>query len=78
MDLLKKYPNLLNHVDIDSVDDIEKINITSATELEFWVSTPEDKADLDKLYVSQSLKEQYWKKTQGTIRSALELSLIHI
>ena len=46
------------------MDDIEKINITSATELEFWVSTPEDKADLDKLYVSQSLKEQYWKKTQ--------------
>lgn len=76
MDLLKKYPNLLNHVDIDSVDDIEKINITSATELEFWVSTPEDKADLDKLYVSQSLKEQYWKKTQGTIRSALERTLI--
>ena len=76
IDLLKKYPNLLNHVDIDSVDDIEKINITSATELEFWVSTPEDKADLDKLYVSQSLKEQYWKKTQGTIRSALERTLI--
>ena len=76
MDLLKKYPNLLNNLDIDSVDDIENINITSATELEFWVSTPEDKADLEKLYVSQSLKEQYWKKTQGTIRSALERTLI--
>ena len=76
IDLLKKYPNLLDNIDIDSVEDIEKINITSATELEFWVSTPEDKADLDKLYVSQSLKEQYWKKTQGTIRSALEKTLI--
>lgn len=76
MDLLKKYPNLSNSIDVDSVDDIEKINITSATELEFWVSTPEDKADLEKLYVSQSLKEQYWKKTQGTIRSALERTLI--
>ena len=76
IDLLRKYPNLSNNIDIDSVDDIEKINITSATELEFWVSTPEDKADLDKLYVSQSLKEQYWKKTQGTIRSALERTLI--
>ena len=76
MYLLKKYPNLLNNLDIDSVDDIENINITSATELEFWVSTPEDKADLEKLYVSQSLKEQYWKKTQGTIRSALERTLI--
>lgn len=76
INLLKKYPNLSNNIDIDSVDDIEKINITSATELEFWVSTPEDKADLDKLYVSQSLKEQYWKKTQGTIRSALERTLI--
>ena len=76
MDLLKKYPNLLNNLDIDSVDDIENINITCATELEFWVSTPEDKADLEKLYVSQSLKEQYWKKTQGTIRSALERTLI--
>ncbi len=62
MDLFNKYPKLLNHVDIDSVDDIEKINITSATELEFWVNTPEDKADLDKLYVSQSLKNNTGKE----------------
>ena len=76
IELLTKYPNLLNNVDIDNVDDIESININCATELEFWVSTPEDKADLEKLYVSQSLKEQYWKRTQGTIRCALEKTLI--
>ena len=39
--------------------------LTAATELEFWVNTPEDKADLEKLAVSQSLKEQYWKRTHG-------------
>lgn len=74
--LLKRYPHLINSIDIESIDDIEEIILTSATELEFWVSTPEDKADLEKLYVSQSLKEQYWKRTHGIIRTCLEKTII--
>lgn len=75
MKIFKEYPHMINSIGINSVDDIEKIMLTSATELEFWVKTPEDKADLERLYVSQSLKEQYWKRTHGTIRTAMERSL---
>ena len=78
MDLFKEYPHLINNIGIHSVDDIEDILLTTATELEFWVNTPEDKADLEKLAVSQSLKEQYWKRTHGIIRTCLEKSLIKL
>ena len=76
MEVFKEYPHVLNDLGIDSVDDVEEIGLTSATELEFWVNTPEDKADLEKLYTSQSLKEQYWKRTHGVIRTCLEETLI--
>ena len=75
-EIFREYPHVINNIGIDSVDDIEEIMLTAATELEFWVNTPEDKADLEKLYVSQSLKEQYWKRTHGIIRTCLEKSLI--
>lgn len=78
MKLFKEYPHLINNIGIDSVDDIADINLTAATELEFWVNTPEDKADLEKLAVSQSLKEQYWKRTHGIIRTCLEKTLIKL
>ncbi len=78
MELFETYPHLINSIDIDSIDDIEEILLTAATELEFWVNTPEDKADLEKLAVSQSLKEQYWKRTHGIIRTCLEKSLIKL
>lgn len=76
LEIFENYPHVMNNIGIDSVSDIEEIILTSATELEFWVNTPEDKADLEKLYVSQSLKEQYWKRTHGIIRTCLEKSLI--
>lgn len=76
LELFKEYPHVINNIGIKDVSDIEEIILTSATELEFWVNTPEDKADLEKLYVSQSLKEQYWKRTHGIIRTCLEKSLI--
>lgn len=78
MNIIKKYPKVLDNTNIDSPDDIESIGLTSATELEFWVNTPEDKADLEKLFVSQSLKEQYWKRTHGVIRTCLERCLIEL
>ena len=70
IELFKQYPHLINN--------IGDIVLTAATELEFWVNTPEDKADLEKLAVSQSLKEQYWKRTHGIIRTCLEKSLIKL
>lgn len=76
IELVREYPHLVNNIGIEKADDIEDIILTAATELEFWVNTPEDKADLEKLSVSQSLKEQYWKRTHGIIRTCLEKSII--
>lgn len=78
LDLFRQYPYLINNIGINNVDDIDEIMLTAATELEFWVNTPQDKADLEKLYISQSLKEQYWKRTHGTIRTCLEKTLIKL
>ena len=76
LDIFKSNPYLIKNIGIESVDEIEKIILTSATELEFWVKTPNDKADLEKLSTSQTLKEQYWKKTIGIVRTALEKTLM--
>lgn len=76
LEIISKYPHMIEDLEINTVDEIESINLTAATELEFWVNTPEDKADLEALHVSQSLKEQYWKRTRGIIRTCLENSLI--
>lgn len=70
--LLKDNPYIFDHIDIDSVDDIEELAITAATELEFWVKTPDDDADREQLSTAQMLKEQYWKRTTGPVRTALE------
>lgn len=70
--LMKEYPEAVKSIGLASADEINDIVLTSATELEFWVKTPDDKADIEKLSASQQLKEQYWKRTQGTVRTALE------
>ena len=76
MELLRSHPYAFRYINgVDSADEIEEICITSATELEFWVKTPEDKADREQLSTSQELKEQYWKRTYGPVRTALEKSL---
>jgi len=72
MQLLKENPYVFDYIDIDSVDDIEELVITAATELEFWVKTPDDDADREQLSTAQMLKEQYWKRTTGPVRTALE------
>ena len=76
MQLLKDNPYVFEYINgVNSADDIEEILINSATELEFWVRTPEDKADKEQLSTSQELKEQYWKRTYGPVRTALEKTL---
>ena len=78
MDLLKKYPHLLDNIGVKDINKIVDIQLTSATELEFWVKSPEDLANVEKLSTSQTLKEQYWKRTQGTVRTALEKTILEM
>lgn len=75
-DLLKKHPYVFDNLAPFKAADIEDIVLTSATELEFWVKTPDEEADRDQLSTAQILKEQYWKRTIGPVRSALEKSLL--
>lgn len=76
LDEIKAHSYVIEHVGgLESADDIEEILLTSATELEFWVRTPDDKADREELSTSQELKEQYWKRTYGPVRTALEKTI---
>ena len=74
--LIKKHPYVLEHLPLESAEDISEVLLTSATELEFYVKTPHEVADRDRLHTSQELKEQYWKRTIGPVRSALEETLL--
>ncbi|MBQ3123698.1 MAG: glutamine synthetase [Firmicutes bacterium] len=74
--ILCENPYIFEYLPIESADEIEEISLTAATELEFWVKTPDDKADREQLSTAQSLKEQYWKRTIGPVRTALEKSLM--
>lgn len=60
---------------LEDIQEIKKVQVMLGTELEFWVRTPYDAINIDKLVLSQTLKEQYWKRTQGVVRTALEKSL---
>lgn len=75
LDLFKKYPESLSHFGIN-YNDIDEIVATCATELEFWVQTPNDEAHVEELSTSQVLHEQYWNRTKGAVRTALEQSLL--
>ena len=55
---------------------IKSINFTTATELEFWVKTPNSVPKIDELSASETMHEQYWNKIEGSVRTALEHALI--
>ncbi|GAA0780653.1 glutamine synthetase [Hathewaya limosa] len=73
--LFKEHSALCKDYNI-TFDDILDVNFTVATELEFWVKTPNDKTHIEELTTSQVLKEQYWKRTKGVVRTSLEQCLI--
>ncbi len=75
-EILKENPQVFEYLQLDSADEIEELSLTCATELEFWVKTPDDEADREQLSTAQSLKEQYWKRTIGPVRTALEKSIL--
>ncbi|WP_251422225.1 glutamine synthetase [Veillonella agrestimuris] len=55
-----------------NTDEIVDIIFTSATELEFWVKKPTKNITKKELSISQRLQEQYWQRTHGSVRTALE------
>ena len=71
----KQNPHIsgLEHID---GNDVEDILFTSATELEFWVKTPLAEAEFSEMSASQVLQEQYWQRTRGAVRTALEQSVL--
>ncbi|MBP1744231.1 MAG: glutamine synthetase [Firmicutes bacterium] len=73
-DLFEKHPEALASIGV-KYDEIDEIVDTVATELEFWVKTPNDKTEVEELSTSQVLQEQYWTRTKGAVRTALEQTL---
>ncbi len=74
---IKSDKDFLKNLNINE-EDISDISFTLGTELEFWVRTPASKVTVDELAVSQMLKESYWKRTRGDVRSGLEEILIFL
>ena len=70
LDLLHSNPKIAGS-DING-SQVEDISFTSATELEFWVKTPLDEASIEEMEASQVMQEQYWERTHGAVRTALE------
>lgn len=75
LELLEAHPYIFEYLPFDSADDIKELRLTTATEMEFYVKTPHESADRERLHTSQEMKEQYWKRTVGPVRTALENSL---
>ena len=75
MNIFSNYPETLKSFNV-TVDNIDEVVITSATELEFWVKTPNNVAQIEDLSTSQVLHEHYWTRTKGSVRTALEETLI--
>ena len=63
----------LEHIDTNA---IESIDFAVGTELEFWVKTPAERADVADLSATQVVQENYWQRTRGQVRTALEESML--
>jgi glutamine synthetase len=73
--LLKKNSKVsgLEHLKAAEIDDIV---FTVGTELEFWVKTPDEKAEVEELSATQVMQENYWARTRGQARTALEQAIV--
>ncbi len=70
-DVFKNDPSLCEEFGFEP-EDLKSINLIMATELEFWVNSPDEIISTEQLTISQELKESYWKRTKGVVRTALE------
>ncbi len=73
--LLKKAGKVsgLEHLDPAEIDDIV---FTVGTELEFWVKTPDETAEIEELSATQVMQENYWARARGQARTALEEAML--
>lgn len=62
----------MEHINFDEIDELV---FTTATELEFWVKSPSRDIKLRELSASQKMQEQYWQRTHGVVRTAMEQSV---
>ncbi|MCR5834392.1 MAG: glutamine synthetase [Selenomonadaceae bacterium] len=76
LDLFHGHPNI-DGLEV-SGGDISDICFTSATELEFWVKTPLEEAAIEEMSASQVMQEQYWERTHGAVRCALEKCVVEL
>ena len=69
--LLKKAGKVpgLEHV---KASEIDEVLFTIGTELEFWVKTPAEETHVEELSSTQVMQENYWQRTRGQARTALE------
>lgn len=73
--LFKKNPKIsgLEHLDVNEIADVV---FTVGTELEFWVKTPDEDAEVEELSSTQVMQENYWARTRGQARTALEQAML--
>jgi len=74
IELIDKNRSVFSHL-IAADEKIEKIELTIGTEIEFWVKTPAKESEIEELQVAQMMQENYWQRTKGSVRTALENSL---
>ncbi len=72
---LRENPSLCDDLGF-TYDNVDRVELIVATELEFWVSSPDEKINAQRLSISQSMKESYWKRTKGVVRTALEQTVM--
>lgn len=77
LSLFKQNPKIAGLENVNA-EEINDIIFTSATELEFWVKTPANKAEVAELSASQVMQEQYWQRTRGEVRTALEQAILKL
>lgn len=75
LQLFRQNPKIsgLEHVDLKEIEDII---FTAGTELEFWVKTPDENAEVEELSAAQVMQENYWARTRGQARTALEQAML--
>ena len=75
LNLLKSHASspFLSHLEPARLAGIE---FTVGTELEFWIKTPTDTANVEELSAAQMLQENYWQRTRGVARTALEQAVM--
>ncbi len=76
LELFHAHPTIAG-LDVDGREIVDII-FTSATELEFWVKTPLDEAAIEEMSASQVMQEQYWQRTHGAVRRALEQAILEL